>query len=340
MIKLNLLRIRSGALCLGFCALLGLAALAPRVGLGASFADLYQAAVPVTDHSENGMSAAFQSALKIVLIRVTGRRSAAQDPALAPLIGNARRYMQQYRAGAGNQVWVSFDGAALERWLAQNGQPLWGKDRPATAAWVGVPNGKGSGSVLTREDASELKHSLDLEASVRGIALIWPGAAEVQRTGVTFSNLTQGPATAFVEPSKRLGADGVLVGRVVEGGAGVRWTFLYKGRSAEFSGAAEGVDRAADAYAGLFAASGESTSVPIEVTGVGDLQTYAGIQNYLESLTLISRVDVAGFDNDTMRLRVVARGGSEAVQRALSQDSRLESSNGAEPGILRFHVRR
>jgi len=340
MIKLNLLRVRTGALWLGFWAVLGLAAMLPRVGFGAAVADLYQAAVPVTDHSENGMSAAFQSALKIVLIRVTGRRSAAQDPALGPLIGNARRYMQQYRAGAGNQVWVSFDGVALERWLSQNGQPLWGKDRPATLAWVGVPNGKGSGGIMTREDASEFKRTLDLAASVRGIVLIWPGAADVQRSGVTFSSIAQGPASSFIEPSKRLGADGVLIGRMADGGAGVRWTFLYQGRSSEFSGTAEGVDRAADAYASLFAASGESASVGIDVTGVGDLQTYAVIQNYLESLTLISHVDVAGFDNATMRLRVVARGGSEAVQRAVSQDSRLESSGGAEAGILRFHVRR
>jgi hypothetical protein len=338
MIKLNLLRIRL-LLGVGLSALAGVAALGPSMSYGAVFADLYQAAVPVTDHSDSGMSAAFQSALKIVLIRVTGRRSAAQDPALAPLIGNARRYMQQYRAGTGNQVWVSFDGAALERWLAQNGQPLWGKERPGTLAWVVLPGGKGSGIVLTREDASEFKRSLDLQASVRGVVLIWPSAADLQRNGVTFSSINQGPATALAEPSKRLGADGVLIGRG-ESGGGVRWTFLYQGRSTEFSGATEGIDRAADTYASLFAASGENADVGVEVTGVGDLQTYAGVQNYLESLTLVSRVNVVGFDNDTMRLSVVARGGAEAVRRALSQDSGLELLSSAEPGILRFHARR
>ena len=38
--------------------------------------------------------------MKTVLVRVTGRRSADEDPALAPLIGNARRYVQQYRGGS------------------------------------------------------------------------------------------------------------------------------------------------------------------------------------------------------------------------------------------------
>lgn len=340
MIKLNLLRIRSTTLGWGILALLGLAAVGPMPVSGATFPDLYQAAVPVTDHSDNGMSNAFQSALKVVLVRVTGRRSAAQDPALAPLLGNARRYMQQYRAGTGNLVWVSFDGTALERWLAQNSQPLWGKERPVTAVWLGVPGGKGPGSILTREDSSEFKRSLEQQAAIRGIFLLWPSAADVQRSGVTYANLVQGPATSLADQAKRLGADGVLVGHAGDSAGGVRWTFLYQGRSTEFSGAAEGVDRAADTYAGMFAANGESAKVGLEVTGVSDLQTYAGVQNYLESLTLISHVNVVGFDSDTMRLTVVARGGAEAVQRALGQDSRLEPSGGAEPGILRFHARR
>jgi len=46
------------------------------------------------------------------------------DPALAPLVGNARRYVQQYRGAPDGQVWVSFDGPAIERWLTQNDQPL------------------------------------------------------------------------------------------------------------------------------------------------------------------------------------------------------------------------
>ena len=335
MIKLNLWNIRS---CAGGIACLVLLATAAS---GAA-ADLYQAAVPVTDRSEVGMTAAFQAALKSVLVRVTGRRSAAQDPALAPLIGNARRYMQQYRAGTGNQVWVSFDGPALERWLAQNGQPLWGAERPGTVAWVGISDSKGGGTFLTREQNSELRRVLDQEAALRGITLTWPGVLDVQRSGLSFSSVASVAAGAFVEPSKRLGADGVLIGRASDGGANgtVRWTFVYQGRSTEFSGATEGIDRAADAYAGLFAASGQSANVGIEVTGVGDLQSYAGIQNYLESLTLISHVSVVGFDNDTMRLRLVARGGAEAVQRALSQASRLEWVSGADPGVLRFHARR
>mgnify|MGYP000873806070 CR=1 FL=1 len=245
--------------------------------------------------------------------------------------------MQQYRAGTGNQIWVAFDGPALERWLSQNGQPLWGRDRPATLVWIAMPDKKGGG-VLTRDDGSEFKRGLDQQAAARGIVLLWPTAADVQRNGVSYALLLQGPASALAESAKRAGAGGVLIGRVADRLAGVRWVFLFQGRSAEYSGLSEGVDRVADTYASIYAASGENASIDIEVTGVGSLQSYASVQSYLESLTQISRVGVVGFDNDTMRLRLSTRGGLEPLQRVLSQDARLQSIAPGPAGVPRFRT--
>ena len=87
------------------------------------------------------MTAAFQNAMRTVLIRVTGQRSADEDPALGPLLTNARRYVQQYRAAPDSQLWVAFDGPAIERWLTQNGQPLWGHERPMTLVLLAVQTG-------------------------------------------------------------------------------------------------------------------------------------------------------------------------------------------------------
>ncbi len=64
-------------------------------------AEMYQATAPLADRSEAAQTAAFQDAMKTVLIRVTGRRNADEDPALSSLVSNARRYVQQYRAAPG-----------------------------------------------------------------------------------------------------------------------------------------------------------------------------------------------------------------------------------------------
>jgi uncharacterized protein len=304
-------------------------------------ADMYQATTPVMDRSEAAQTAAFQSAMKTVLIRVTGRRNADEDPAFVPLVGNARRYVQSFRAAPDSQLVVSFDGPAIERWLTQNGQPLWGRERPTTLVLLAVQGGP-QGSVVTTEDASELKSAVDAAANLRGLPLVWPSAAEVQKYHIDYATLNNGTAAAFSDIARRMGSDAVLVGRAsgAAANANIRWTHLFQDRSSEYSGTLEGVNRAADLYAGMFAASGTPAPVEIEVTGVADLKDYAGLQTYLESLTFVSHVSVESLSGDTVRFRLSTRGSVDSLQRALSLNGRLQSIAAGENGIQRFQLHR
>ncbi len=311
-------------------------------GLALTRAGLYQAAAPVADRSEAAQTEAFQTAMKIVLVRVTGRRSAEDDPALAPLVGNARRYVQQYRGAPDGQVWVSFDGPAIERWLTQNGQPLWGHERPTTFVWLAAQTGPQSGTVITADDTSELKAAIDGAAVFRGVPLLWPSAADVQRNRLDYASVSGAAPSTLAEIGRRLGGEGILIGRAsgTAATANVRWTHLFQDRSSEFSGALEGVNRTADLYAGLFAASGNLVPIDIEVTGVGDLRDYASVQTYLESLTFISHVSEVALTGDTIRFRLATRGGAESLQRTLSLNGRLQPIAAGDNGILRFQLRR
>jgi uncharacterized protein len=310
---------------------------------GAAFsltrAEMYQATAPVSDRSEAAQSAAFQNAMRTVLVRVTGKRSADEDPNLSQLVTNARRYVQQYRAAPDSQLWVSFDGPAIERWLTQNGQPLWGHERPTTLVLLAVQNGAQGGSIITTDDTSELKQAIDAAASARGLPLVWPSAAELQKYHLDFTALSSGSASSFADIGKRFGSDGILVGRAngATANANVRWSHLFQDRSSEYSGTQEGVNRAADLYASLFAASGSLAPVDIEVTGVNDLRDYASLQTYLESLTFISRVSVESLAGDTVRFRLATRGG-DSLQRALSLNGRLQPIAAGENGIQRFQL--
>jgi hypothetical protein len=305
-------------------------------------AELYQAKAPITDRSEATQSAAFQAALRMVLVRVTGRRSAEDDPALAPLLANARRYVQQYRATTDGQLWVSFDGPAIERWLTQNGQPLWGQERPSTFVWLTAQTGAQSGTVITADDTSELKAAIDGAAALRGVPLLWPSALDLQRNRLDYASLNGAAPSTLLEIGRRLGGEGILIGKA--GGTGesaaVRWIFLFQDRSSEFSGGLDGVNRAADLYAGLFAASGNLVPIEIEVAGVGDLRQYANVQTYLESLTFISHVSVVGLSGDTIRVRLATRGGAESLQRTLALNGRLQPIASGDRGILRVQLRR
>jgi uncharacterized protein len=303
-------------------------------------AEMYQATAPVADRSEAAQSAAFQNAMRSVLIRVTGRRSADEDPALGPLITNARRYVQQYRAAPDSQLWVAFDGPAIERWLTQNGQPLWGHERPTTLVLLAVQSAAQGGSVIATDDSSELKAAIDAAAVARGLPLVWPSGAELQKYHIDFATVNNGSPSAFADIGRRMGSDGILVGRAggATANANIRWTHLFQDRSSEYSGTLEGVNRAADLYAGLFAASGSLVPVAIEVIGVSDLRDYAGVENYLESLTFISHVSVESLAGDTVRFRLATRGGGDSLQRALSLNGRLQPVAAGEAGIQRFQL--
>ena len=309
---------------------------------GVTRAEMYQATAPVADRSEAAQTAAFQNAMRTVLIRVTGRRNADEDPALSTLVNNARRYVQQYRSAPDSQLWVTFDGPAIERWLTQNGQPLWGHERPTTLMLVGVQTGPQSGSVVSTEESSELKTAIDAAAAARGLPLVWPSGAEQQKFHIDYASVSSGSPSTFAEVARRMGSDGVLVGRAssASANANVRWTHLFQDRSSEYSGTLEGVNRTADLYAGMFAASGAVVPVDIEVSGLNDLRDYASLESYLESLTFISHVSVESLSGDTVRFRLTTRGGLDSLQRALSLNGRLQPAAAGENGIQRFQLHR
>lgn len=303
-------------------------------------AELYQATTGVAGRCDGGDSAAFQAAMKTVLVRVTGRRAAEEDPALAPLIGNARRYVQQCRSAPDNQLWVAFDGPAIERWLTQNGQPLWGHERPTTLVLLAVQTGPQQGTVITSDDSGELKAAIDAAAQARGLPLLWPSAGELQRNRLDFATVNGGAPATLAEMGRRIGGEGVLIGRAsgAAATANVRWIHLFQDRSSEYSGTLEGVNRAADLYAGMFAASGNLVPVDIEVTGVNDLRDYAGIESFLESLTIVSHVSVESLSGNTVRFRLATRVGVDSLQRALSLNGRLQPVAAGENGIQRFQL--
>jgi hypothetical protein len=296
--------------------------------------EVFQVTIPLPDRSTAAQGAAFEAALRIALVRATGSARAGEEAALAPLLGNARRYVQQYRTTADNELAVTFDGAAIERWLTQNGQPLWGQDRPSTYVWLSVgANGQPS-TILSADDTSELKTAIDAEAMRRGIPLVWP-SAETAAAGATSA-----PGANPADIGHRLGAEALLVGHAnaTVAGAALRWTLQFQGNSSEFSGALEGVDHAADLYAGIYAASGSLAPVDIEVAGMQDVKQYAAVQNYLAAFSFVSVVGVSSLSTDGVRFHLLTRGGIEALQHAIALNGRLQSIAPGENGIARFQV--
>jgi hypothetical protein len=76
--------------------------------------------------------ASLQDAMRDALVRATGRRESATDPALANVISEAQSYVKSYSPATRGQSQVIFDGAAVERAIVAAGRSVWDRNRPFT----------------------------------------------------------------------------------------------------------------------------------------------------------------------------------------------------------------
>jgi len=269
-------------------------------------AGLYDASVRVTDRSDAARQAAFGTALGIVVTRVSGRQDAPAK--LGSAVGNPQRLVQRFGYNNG-QLEVGFDSNGVNALLEQAGLPLWGRERPVTL--VVFPD--------ALVGAREARAAVEQTAKLRGVPLAW-----ASETSEQLNNATSAQLRALAE---RYMAGGVLFAKVNDpiSAASLKWQFAFNDAVQDMQGSAEdGPNLAADVMSRYYAVvAKDSSNVVVEISGVNDLDAYAGILNYLNGLTLVRAVEVDALEHDTARLRLELRGNAEALKRALDLDQRL-----------------
>ena len=282
---------------------------------------LYEAETTV----EGGREEAFRTALKKVLVRLTGRRDAGDRPEVGPLLDNAAAYAQQFRQPAPDSLWVAFDGAALESELARLGQPVWGAERPTTLLWIAVDAGGGKRFVLASIEEFEQEATVRAEviaaARKRGLPIVFPLQDAEDRARAAFAEVWGGFEDSILAASERYGVDAVLVGRLTGDDLGHgRWSlYAFDGAERWSGGAGESIERLADLFAARFAvvSSGQSRAVRLAVSGVGSVEDYGRISRFLGSLTAVESLGVESIDGDEIVFRVALRGESAALDEAV-----------------------
>src|SRR5687767_273628 len=85
----------------------------------------------VTVASQTDSAVQAQAGLRQVLVRATGSRDAANDPALANVLAQAETYVIAKRPPTtGSGTVVVYDAAALERDITAAGRTVWANERP------------------------------------------------------------------------------------------------------------------------------------------------------------------------------------------------------------------
>ena len=311
--------------------LAGLAAAGgPSLARGALVEGLYESVV-AGDSTESGRAAAATDALRQVVVRVTGRGSAANDPALASLYADARRLVHTFRSTAPGQIAVSFDAAALDLSLQQAGQRIWSRERPVTL--VVLASGRsGASHDLAGSSEPELRRDLLQAAQARGLPLAWPAGLPTADEEARYQDALAGRLEPLRELARQLGADGVLLGRVTP--AGTAWSWLGPAGEGSASGAAaEALQALADRLGSQFAAAGAASGQIVAlVRGVRDLPGYAAASAALASLPNVHSVALEEVSGETLRFRLGFDGDPDTLRRALRDAGRLLPDDDAGPG--------
>lgn len=301
----------------------------PAAGAGNEF----DVTVPLTAEGEE---AAFRAGMTDLLVKVTGRRDAAQLPGLAPMVDNAARYVASYRRAPGRQLLITFDQDAVEEAVAAAGLPFWGDVRPTTLVWLAVDRGDGRRGLVMADTPGEERAAVQAAAAQRGLPLAWPSAGGGEDPRLRFEQAWSGDVASLAETASRYGAEGVLVGKAVAGAAGgytVDWTFLGDGGRSQARGGLEaGVHLAADRYASRYATTSGAlrSEVQITVSGLTHAAAFAGASRELEALAAVRELRLVQVLPDSATFQASVRGGLDALRREAAAGGRLRPVAGEQ----------
>ncbi len=295
-------------------ALLGLLLTATAsVGLAARPVEVYEVSV----HGA-AAGAALQEAMREVLVRATGRRDAASDPAFAPLIAGAAQYVRATRSLGNDTLQVSFDGSTLQREIVAAGGRVWDEERPFTIIVLSPPP--------TGAADDEARQSLEEIAEGRGLPVTLVPMAVTDSSGNPLSS------DALLTNAQRLGGDAMLLGRSDPASGAWQWTLLTGFSTTSWNGTfTDGINGAADALSTI-----EGKALPlaqedaiIEVTGVATLADYASVERMLSELPGVHRSGLEQAEGTTATFDVLIDGGAQAIERALAHSQHLAPATAA-----------
>jgi hypothetical protein len=224
---------------------------------------------------------AVQNAMRQALVRATGRRESADDPALAAVIADAARYVKSYASGPRGEPQVVFDAVAVAQAIDTAGLEL---ERAATERGLPI-------SVIPLTVIDAAGNTLDASALMQS----------AQRYGG--DQVLVG----------RADAGGVAAGQL-------QWTLYTRAQSETWTGPlSAGIDHAVDLEAPPPGAAGEAAApARVRVEGVAGLADYAAVERLLQSIAGVRRAEVAEVDAGSVTFEVQMRGGSAALERELS----------------------
>lgn len=232
---------------------------------------------------------------------------------------------------------VDFAENLINQMLVSADIPIWDNNRPSVLVWMVLQDPGGERSMLTADSNPEIISLMQDFAARRGLPIIFPVLDFEDRRALSEDQVWSLESDAIRQASTRYGADSMLAGRVffTAGGEMVGlWQFIFQEEAEVFDGVDTDLqsylyaplDRITSQLAGYFAITPEASlreKVLVRVDGVGDLQAYSALLNYVSNLGLVESVSTTGLQGERIELTLGLVGNATQLNELIALDRDL-----------------
>ena len=308
--------------------------------------DLYVAEVLVTDESQRQLDRGARAGLLQVLIRVSGTPDVQSSSLIAGSLRNPSAYYYQYGYESTDRTLIidgeptparvlkiHFDPSAIARLLRQASYPVWGSNRPSILLWVALSDEKGR-RIIGETDDSEFVAQLRDQARLRGLPLLFPLLDLEDSAAIETAEIWGAFLGRIGDASVRYGPDSVLTGRI-QVDTQDRWTANWAYRIDDKWQVMEEmmqdrddmirviVDQLANQLAERYALDSSTGMITLQVDSIDSLEDYAGISDYLASLTPVLDSVAVKVEGDQVTFRLSIEGQPQQLVETIALDEKL-----------------
>ncbi|MCP4407641.1 MAG: DUF2066 domain-containing protein [Gammaproteobacteria bacterium] len=297
---------------------------------------LHDIKVPVQNRKNDQLILAFKEALSVILVRITGKSRVTEQREVRDILTKSSRYVQQYQyletddEPAQLNLWVRFDGKALERDLVKAALPIWGKERPAVLMWLAV-EAEGGRYLVGEGGDFEIYEQINTVAEKLAIPVIFPLLDLEDRNLVSAADVIGGFDQRLRQASDRYRPDVVLMARargMPNDFWNINWRFYAEDETTDWSSkgkdinavVTEGIKQLAEVLSSRLAVNYQAQqglTAVLLVDGVEDLEDYARLLGYINGLAHVSRYRLFRVEPGRVGYWLYLRGASQDLERLI-----------------------
>ncbi len=335
-----------------FCCLL-----LPILSIAAENEAIYQASVPVINQSAENRLKAEQSALGLVLQKVSGDVHVLDNKDLKAALVKAESLIDEFSytpvptdSAAPYLLNIRFDSKGVNRLLRNNGANVWSKSRPLLLVWAEYETPGQAAVIIDAESPLAFQSLLKSAAEGRGLPIILPTMDIADLNQVNIHDILTLNLPSLKQASKRYGNDGMLVMKIAQLSEGFslqaklavqgkEWTWDIADKNLE-NLTRTFINNVADtllASSGSLGSQNEPASLlTLKVTGITEQGDLGELIQYITHLLPVADVEPLRVDAGEVILKITLRSSKQSFIQALEEGQKMQPNADSTEDVLDY----